>query len=123
MTERSEKPPERSEKPTPHSEKPQRRRPSKAILVLLGAVLLLGIAVAGYAIFHNDHWTADDQVGGVSLGHPDDWAREGTQDAATFSPLQLTGEDDLARGVHDAGERVVGRRQGSGPCPRRRRGP
>src|SRR5215218_4159632 len=27
---------------------------------------------------------------------------------------QSPGEDDLARGVHDAGERVVGRRQGSG---------
>ena len=122
MTDRSEKPAERSEKPAERSEKPQHWWSNKLTLVLLGVALILGIA-AVYAIFHNDHWTADDQVGGVSLGHPDDWAREGTQDAATFSPLQLTGEDDLARGVHDAGERVVGRRQGSGPCPRRRRGP
>ena len=112
---------DRSEKPAEHSEKPPRRWRT---LVLLGEYWYSGSPWRlRFAIFHNDHWTADDQVGGVSLGHPDDWAREGTQDAATFSPLQLTGEDDLARGVHDAGERVVGRRQGSGPCPRRRRGP
>jgi len=80
---------DRSEKPAEHSEKPPRRWRT---LVLLGGVLILGIAVAAFAIFHNDHWTADDQVGGVSLGHPDDWAREGTQDAATFSPLQLNGQ-------------------------------
>ena len=63
---------DRSEKPAEHSEKPPRRWRT---LVLLGEYWYSGSPWRlRFAIFHNDHWTADDQVGGSrwvipTIGH------------------------------------------------------
>jgi hypothetical protein len=61
------------------------RRPPVVIGISIAVILAL-LATLWFVVFPGRSTT--DEVAGISLRHPNSWVRQGTPDAATFSPLQ-----------------------------------